>query len=258
MKIAICQLEILFEQKEENIIRAESFVKEATSKGASFILFPEMSFTGFSMKTKLTGEENLETVTRIREMAKKYQITIGVGWVKHQKRSENHYAVIDSKGNILGDYTKIHPFSYAKEDDYFVGGTDTCIFDYENMCFGLSICYDLRFPEIYQQLSKKADVILVPANWPSGRAPHWNTLLRARAIENQVYVIGINCTGRQGFTRYKGGSRVINPNGDVLLDMECDEALQFIELENDVDKFREKFPTKRDRKVEIYRQFYNE
>lgn len=256
MKIAICQFEIQYEKKEKNMKRAESFIKEAALKGASFILFPEMSFTGFSMNTSLTGEEHNETVCLMRKLAKDIGIAVGFGWVNKKSESENHYTVVNKDGEILGDYTKIHPFSYAKEDDYFVGGTKVCTFVYDNFCFGLSICYDLRFPEIFQELSKVSDVILVPANWPSGRIAHWNTLLQARAIENQVYMIGINCTGRQGFTRYNGSSRVINPDGEILLNVGNEESLQMIEIENDVETFRKKFPTKKDRKTEIYKEFY--
>lgn len=256
MKIALCQFEIQYEQKEANLIRAESFIKEAALKGASFILFPEMSFTGFSMNTLLTGEEDFETVKKMKQLAVKYHIAIGFGWVNKKAQSENHYTVINAKGETAGDYIKIHPFSYSKENDYFTGGTKTTTFELGDICFGISICYDLRFPEIYQQLSKNADVILVPANWPAKRVMHWNTLLLARAIENQVYIIGINCTGRQGFTKYQGDSNVVNPDGVALLEAADKESLQIIKIEKDTYKYREEFPTKKDRKPDLYKNFY--
>lgn len=122
--------------------------------------------------------------------------------------------------------------------------------------FGLSICYDLRFPELYQQLSKEAHVILVPANWPVGRRSHWRTLLTARAIENQSYMIGINCYGNQGELYYSGNSSAVMPNGEVLFDITDKEEMRIFELTDDVPLYRKQFPTKADRRPELYKEFY--
>lgn len=284
MKIAVCQFQILFEQKQKNYVRAEKYVREAAGKEADIILFPEMSFTGFSMNTELTGEtgHGLETVRLISELAKQMGIAVGFGWVKRRfkenilnenmlksdtmkpdiiekdrtAQSENHYTIIDQYGEILNDYVKIHPFSYSGEDIYFSAGDKAETFFYEGICFGTSICYDLRFPELYQELSKKAHMILVPANWPDTRSVHWKTLLRARAIENQVYIIGINCYGTQGHQYYSGGSSVINPNGEILLEINDTEDMQIIDITDDVDEYREKFPVKKDRRNSLYGKFY--
>lgn len=256
MKIAICQLDIHFEQKEKNRIRAEQFIHEAALSQASLIVFPEMSFTGFSMHTEIVGEEFEETLTRMKEIALLEKIAVGFGWVKGKSKSENHYTIIDNNGAVLEDYVKIHPFSYSGEDQFFVKGVKPGNFVLDGIPFGVSICYDLRFPELYQQLSKEAHVILVPANWPVGRRSHWRTLLMARAIENQSYMIGINCYGSQGELYYSGNSSVVTPNGEVLFDIEDKEELRIFELTDDVPLYRAEFPTKADRRPDFYKEFY--
>lgn len=254
MKVAICQLGIEYEQKERNLEKAEQFIKDAAKQRAKLVIFPEMSFTGFSMNIELTGEDNNYTINRITEMAKKYQVAVGFGWVKHKKDAENHYTVIDKDGTILADYVKIHPFSYQDEDQYFVGGDHIVTFEFEGMTIGLTICYDLRFPEIYQALSETAQVILVPANWPNVRKSHWQTLLKARAIENQAYIVGVNCRGTQSGIYYSGESAVINPIGDVLFEVSDVERMQVLHIKNDAEEYRKIFPVKRDRRHELYRK----
>lgn len=258
MKIGICQMNIDYEAKEKNLIRAEKYIEKASGEEAEMILFPEMSFTGFSMNTKFIGEESGETLYRLRSFATKNKIAIGFGWVKGKKQAENHYTVIDENGNILEDYIKIHPFSYSGEDRFFIKGDRPGYFVYKDIPFGISICYDLRFPELYQYLSRKAHVILVPANWPSQRSLHWKVLLQCRAIENQVYMVGINCYGNQEKLYYSGNSCVISPQGDVLFEIHDREKLQIFELTDHVDTYRFKFPVKADRRINLYKNFYEE
>ena len=256
MKIALCQFNIRYEEKKENLVRAEDFIQQAASQQADLILFPEMSFTGFSMNTKLTGEEGEETLEQMRKLARREGIAIGFGWVKGKTLAENHYTIVDDKGEMLEDYVKIHPFSYSGEDNYFVKGSRPGSFSYKGISFGVSICYDLRFPELYQHLSKEAHVILVPANWPERRRLHWKTLLQARAIENQVYMIGINCCGTQGDLYYSGNSGAVNARGEVLFEIEDREELRIFELADDVSAYREEFPVKADRRPNLYKEFY--
>lgn len=256
MKIALCQFHIRYEEKEENLARAEKFIHQAASDQVAMILFPEMSFTGFSMNTRLTGEECGETLDRMRRLAVQEQIAIGFGWVKGRAASENHYTIVDETGEVLEDYVKIHPFSYSGEDSFFVKGSRPGSFVYQGIPFGISICYDLRFPELYQQLSREAHVILVPANWPKRRRLHWRALLQARAIENQVYMIGINCCGRQEDLYYSGNSGVVNAQGEVLFEIEDREELRVFELTDDVSACRTEFPVKADRRPSLYKEFY--
>lgn len=254
MKIALAQTNIVWEDKTENYKIAENIIGVAALEKTRLILFPEMSFTGFSMNTVATKENSPNmTVLYIEDMAKKYGISIGFGWVKDcGERSENHYTVINDKGEIISDYAKMHPFSYSGEDKKFVGGRNVVKFEIDNVWFSNFICYDLRFPEIFQAVSDEVSVIVVPANWPEKRRGHWKTLLKARAIENQVYIMAINCFGEIGNQFYAGDSCVINPNGDIEEILSYKEGIIYYNFEDDVKSYREEFPMRKDRRQSLY------
>lgn len=251
MEIVLYQSNILWEDKEKNYIQLEKRLGE--TKNTDLCLLPEMSFTGFSMNTEKTKESDFKTVNRMLGYAKKYHTAIGFGWVKDcGEKSENHYTIVDREGRIVSDYAKIHPFSFSGEDKKFQGGKKIDVFELNGIKFSTFICYDLRFPEIFQIASKEAHVILVPANWPKKRSEHWKCLLRARAIENQVYIIAVNCVGVIGGVTYSGDSGIINPNGEIMLELSGQENLLEYQLSDDVDIFRNSFQVKNDRKEGLY------
>lgn len=253
MKIALCQMSILWEDKKSNTEKALGFICEAAAGSVDLILFPEMSLTGFSMQISKTQESRRESVKLFSAYAREYQIAIGLGWVmEHEGKAENHYTLIDKSGKEMSDYAKIHPFSYAHEDDYFVGGEEITVFEFMGSDICSFICYDLRFPDIFQIASKRAGIIIVPANWPKRRSEHWKCLLRARAIENQVYMIGVNCTGCQEGLEYSGNSCIIDPLGEILCELAEKEGLLIYELEDHVKAFRKAFPVKKDRRENLY------
>lgn len=259
IKIVLCQTQIVWEDKAANYRKAEELLAEAAKEGAELVLFPEMSFTGFSMHTEATGETDLATQTYVAQLARRYGTAVGFGWAKAcGKKAENHYTIIDQQGNVISDYVKIHPFSFSGEDEKFQGGQEIVTFTLNDIVFSNFICYDLRFPEIFQAASKRADVILVPANWPARRAEHWKTLLRARAIENQVYILAVNCVGEIGRTSYQGDSCVIHPNGDVLRELSGTEGIVTYELADDVAEVREHFRVKQDRREDLYCKWMQE
>lgn len=259
MKIALCQTEIIWKEKDKNIVKASQLMADAKKQGAELLLFPEMSFTGFSMNIKVTGETQNETLEKIRALAMEQQIAIGFGWVKScRDRGENHYTVVDEKGVLLADYVKIHPFSYSGEDQHFNPGDTLVSFTYGGMKLGIQICYDLRFPEPFLVLAETCDLIVVPANWPAKRCEHWNCLLKARAIENQVYIAGINCVGRQKDTVYAGDSAVFSPVGEQVSGILNEQGVICCDIEGDTALFREGFPTRQDRRWELYQRFYRE
>lgn len=167
-------------------------------------------------------------------------------------RGENHYTVISPQGEVLSDYVKIHPFSYSGEDRYFAKGDATAHFTLEGIPFSHFICYDLRFPEIFQAVSGQAHVIIVAADWPGSRREHWKCLLRARAIENQCYILGVNTVGSQNGLTYTGDSCVIRPDGTVAAELSDEEGLIYYDLIDDVPDYRQAFPVKQDRRVELY------
>ena len=191
----------------------------------------------------------------MQQYARTYGIAAGFGWVKkHADKGENHYTVVDENGTVLADYVKIHPFSYSGEDAVFVPGSRTAVFTYSGVTFGLFICYDLRFPEIFRAVSGQAEVLVVAANWPEARIAHWNKLLEARAIENQSWVLGINCVGEQQACSYNGCSRAVTPEGETAAFLPDREGILFCEIGAEAACFRQSFPALRDRRNVLYKE----
>lgn len=247
MKVALVQFNIIWEDKESNFIQAENFIMDAAKKSTDIIFFPEMSFTGFSMNTQATGEKDRYTVDRISNLAKKNRIAVGFGWVRwHGDKCDNVYTILGSSGNLVSEYVKMHPFSYSGEDDYFVGGDKLVVAEFEGIPFSTFICYDLRFPEIFRAVARDVHMIIVPACWPAKRAEHWKALLKARAIENQVYILGINCQGNIGGLYYSGDSCVITPNGETAVSMSDECGLLTYNLMDNVEEYRKGFPVLKD------------
>ncbi|MEQ8155575.1 MAG: nitrilase-related carbon-nitrogen hydrolase, partial [Clostridiaceae bacterium] len=114
--------------------------------------------------------------------------------------------------------------------------------------------YDLRFPEVFQAVSKNVSIIIVPANWPEKRREHWRCLLKARAIENQVYILGINCVEENNGLYYSGDSCVIDSSGNTLKELSYKEGLIIQDIEDNTDKIRREFPVKADRKTKFYKK----
>lgn len=257
MKIAVVQSEILFEDKARNLQRAERVFRKLAAQGGELVCFPEMSFTSFSMNTANIAENDFYTQKQMAQWCEKYHIMAAFGWVKaNAGLAENHYTVLDKNGMVVSDYIKIHPFSHSGESVFFRGGDKLSFFSCGNMTVSSFICYDLRFPEIFQAAAKQAEVILVAANWPYQRKLHWKILLQARAIETQSIIVGINCVGQQENTRYKGGSAVFHADGTQLCSLGENENIMVLDLPQNVGKIRQGFNVRQDRRENLYGQFY--
>ncbi len=261
MIIALLELNIEWENKKKNINELKQIIDKLKDEHVDLLLLPEMSFTGFSMNVEKTKESSEQTMTEVKKISKESDISIGFGWVKAGAgQCENHYSIVSGE-KILLDYVKIHPFSYSQENKFFKSGTQVPTCKCKEFTIGVQICYDLRFPEPFRAISKKAHLVVVPANWPNRRREHWNTLLRARAIENQIYVAAVNCVGEIGEIEYSGDSQLINPNGDVLrgtiMKTNSDSTIYLYNINQDVHRYRNEFPTQSDRRDELYAQFYN-
>lgn len=224
----------------------------ASHEKCDIAVFPEMFNTGFSMNISTIAEdEDGETASVLSDMAKRYEINLIAGFsVKafDGKKGENIAVVFDRKGEFIARYVKIHPFSFAREDQYYPAGESTVVFNIEGMSSGIFICYGLRFPEVFRSIAKKVKAIFVIANWPSSRKEHWETLLKARAIENQCFVIGVNRTGTDGNgIHYPGASRVFDPSGMEICS--CNDTNEFITCminHREVAETRARFPFLRD------------
>lgn len=257
MKIALVSLNQSWEDKKANLSLCKKYIQKASDKNVDLIVFPEMTLTGFSTNIGLTAEdfENSETIQSITLLAKQFNIGIVFGVViKDKNKALNQSIFADINGEISGDYIKVHPFSFASEDKFFNAGNKLSIVNFQGIDFGLTICYDLRFPELYSALGKQTDIIINIANWPDKRMDHWNTLLKARAIENQIFVVGVNRIGMDGNgLEYTESSNIFDANGERLKFDEY-EDMKIYEININLTKeFKIKFNTINDRKVEFYK-----
>lgn len=258
MKIATVSLNQFWEDKERNLKLCEGYIDEASQKNVELIIFPEMTLTGFSININKTCEiqDKSETIASFQNLAKQYKIAVLFGVViKEEEKALNQSVFIDEDGNILGKYNKIHPFSFSGEDKYFNAGNQLKVVQYKDYNIGLSICYDLRFPELYSSYAKVCDMIVNIANWPEKRVEHWSTLLKARAIENQLYVVGVNRTGIDGNElEYKESSNIFNANGKII-EFDAKENMKIYSIDKLFTKeFKQKFNTTDDRKIGLYRE----
>jgi predicted amidohydrolase len=255
----IAQMDIVWENSNENINKVEEFVKRAIENNVELILFPEMTLTGFTMNicNLLLSEE--EIINWIKNLAIENNINIGLGFaVRVNEKGRNIYAVVSKEGDILVKYTKMHPFSYGGESEKYYPGDEISNCKINEFNIAPFICYDLRFPEIFQIASKEAQIITVAANWPKVREEHWITLLKARAIENQCYVIGINRIGVGDGLEYNGSSAFVSPNGEILNEINNNENLIIKDLRMEkITEVKDKFYIKMDRKEDLYQSLNN-
>lgn len=258
MRVALISLNQAWENKDLNIKTCRSFIQRAKEQNADLVIFPEMTLTSFSMNTKVTAEyrASSNTVLLFQDLASEFQIAIVFGVVFHDgDRATNNTLLIDSTAIIRGAYSKIHPFTFAGEDKVFNGGSRISYAKLDSMTVGLTICYDLRFPEIYSALGKHCDLIINIANWPAKRIDHWNTLLKARAIEHQLFIVGVNRTGTDGNgLEYIKSSQVINPNGELLSPVISEDEIDIFDIDPEyISKFKQMFSTTQDRKPAFYK-----
>ncbi|MBN1300359.1 MAG: hypothetical protein JW995_04015 [Melioribacteraceae bacterium] len=242
MKIAIVQFSPEWENPEGSIAKLSNIIPESVD--ADLMVFPEMSLTGFTMNTARFGEEIDGLSTRyFINLSSRLKIHIIAGVIeKYNNKYYNNSVHFDKNGLISARYRKIHPFSPGKEDKYFSPSSEPVASKIENQLFGLSVCYDLRFPELYRLYGKrKVGAIINIANWPKPRIEHWTHLLKARAIENQCFMIGCNRVGNDPEHSYPGKSAVYDPMGNEIMVCDDKEGIYNCELNfNDVEEVREK------------------
>lgn len=209
------------------------------------------------MNTELSAEDSEQspTVFFFSQLAQQYRIWLVAGLVLRCVNSAlNTLVAFSPDGCEQARYSKIHPFSFAGENQFFQPGCTLSKVQMLDFSIGFSICYDLRFPELFSALSKNCDVLVNIANWPKKRANHWITLLKARAIENQTYMVGVNRIGIDGKgIEYAKSSFVVNANGDLIDPFITEEEIDVFELDRqDLIDFRKGFSTRQDRRPDFY------
>lgn len=251
MKIALVQYNPVWEDKEANKKKILQLLKEV--KKVELIVFPEMTLTGFTMKSEKFAEGiQADSFRFFSTICKEKSTHIFAGIIeKRSNRIYNTLIHIKPDGNLIKLYRKVHPFSYSTENEHYDAGTKPSMTKIRHWKIGLTICYDLRFPELFRKYGKKRNHLIINiANWPDTRIEHWRTLLKARAIENQCYVAGVNRVGDDPKLHYPGFSSVFDPMGKEIISVENEELVIGAELNKDyVREVREKYPFLNDIKM---------
>lgn len=215
LRVALAEYDTGWHQPELSLDRAAVCVQRAVSTGARLVVLPEMCTTGFTMEPENWSEAlNGPSFARLSTMAAVHDVWVMAGVAM---RSEDGYtnvaAVFNPEGSLVVTYAKQRLFTYAGEDQHYLAGIVPAVIDIDGVRVSPFICYDLRFPELFRAAALSSDLIVVIANWPAARRPHWDALLPARAIENLAYVAGVNRTGVADGIHYDGGSAAYDPWG---------------------------------------------
>lgn len=249
LPITFIQTKLVWENKEQNLAHFEECFK-AVPKESKLVVMPEMFSTGFSMRPEVFGETmEGETLAWMKVQAKKLKASIvGSVIIAENGKFYNRLLWVKTNGEVEY-YDKRHCFRYANEHKYYTGGTKQLIVELEGWKFGCFVCYDLRFPVWCRNKNLKYDAAIFIANWPLARREHWKSLLTARAIENQSYVIGVNRLGKdQKGIEHVGDSVVIDPQGSqISTAFSNDFAVETVVLNATfIKKYRKEFPASMD------------
>jgi predicted amidohydrolase len=232
-----------WDDQEKSLAKAEAYVCHAAASGADIICFPEQFATGWTI------------VTSLQQYAKESGIAILGSFRERASPCPRNTAVaIGKNGEILTTYAKIHLFSPAQENRAYGPGSALGVFCLGPVTCGIAICYDLRFPELFRAYARAGvHVVFVPSAWPGARIGHFKLFIRARAAENQMYVVGINTTGTSPVDTYSGESITADPGGNIISRASGAEQLVFTDIDmNIVEGVRTSFPVHEDRRDALY------
>jgi predicted amidohydrolase len=250
MRVAVVQYDIVWEDKTANHALVERLLDDADLEAGTFVLLPELGDTGFSFDLERIVDD--ESLAWGRGLAARLGCWLQVGHARYgpRRRGRNCATIIAPDGTDLVTYEKIHPFSYGREAEFYDGGDRIVIRRCSDAAVSPLICYDLRFPELWRHAALAgAEVFTIGASWPAARHEHWRSLLPARAIENQAFVVAVNRTGRDPHLAYEGGSMIISPMGEKLAEAGPEPVVLQARLDLDALRtWRREFPTLADSK----------
>lgn len=253
MRVVCCQIDIAWEEKAANFRKVRQLLENARLEPGSLVLLPEMFATGFSMNvTGIAEPEEGPTTRFLAETARAHGIYLLGGLVQRAPdgRGRNEAALFSPEGQQVTRYRKLHRFRFGGEQEQYEPGEEIVTAAWGDAVIAPFICYDLRFPEVFRAaIDRGVHLFAVIANWPTAREEHWVTLLRARAIENQAYVVGVNRCGHDPKLAYPGRSLIVDPRGEVLADAGRDEGLISATLDlKALANYRRVFPALADRR----------
>lgn len=247
MKTYLVQLDIAWENKAANQLRVCEMLVATQPEAGALIVLPEMFNTGFSTRLEITAQgPTRDDEAYLASLAKTFKCTVMAGIVSSpvQGKAFNESVTFSPEGELLGRYAKLQPFTLGGEAECHLAGSEVITFPWQGFTVAPLVCYDLRFPEHFRTAARKgANLLAVVANWPVKRYHHWLTLLQARAIENQAYVIGVNRCGSDPHLNYNGRSVVVSPHGIIVADAGENEGVASAALDlDDLLRWRSEFP----------------
>jgi len=257
LMVSLAQMHIRLGNQKYNIAQMEKITAEAARRGSHLVVFPELFTTGYDLENaKDHGHQlNQGIFAELSTAATQNKISV-VGSVMEKRGFEvaNTAPFFAPNGRMMGVYRKIHLFGLMGEPEYLQPGSAPLTMELPWGKTSLAICYDLRFPELFRKYAlDDSKVVIIPAEWPLARIDHWQALIRARAIENQCYIIACNAAGEIGDTVFGGHSMIVDPWGKVIIEASDEPLLVTAEIEMDrVDEVREKIPVFDDRRPETY------
>ena len=263
LTIALAQFRVACRRPEENLAKAEILIAAAARQGSDLICFPEMWTTGFDWSYLAeNAAEHEKVIERVADLARRHRIWINgsLPSVTDDGRIANTSILFTAKGERAGVYRKVHLFSLLHEDQHLAAGDSLTVVDTPWGKIGLSICYDIRFPELFRSYALQGvRLVLAPVAFPHPRLDHWQVLSRARAIENQMFLVGVNRVGSEDFgadgvVRYFGNSVLVDPWGRIVVEAnETEEELLTASVDLcEADELRTSMPVFGDRRPELY------
>lgn len=255
--VSLAQTRVVLGDVKRNVATLEKLSTEAARRGSHVVVFPELWSTGYALERsrEFADPLNAGVFNHISTVATQNKISI-VGSVMEKRGTEvwNSAPFFAPTGRMMGVYRKIHLFRLMREDVYLQPGQSPLILDLPWGKTGMAICYDLRFPELFRRYALEgAQMVIIPAEWPLERIDHWRTLLQARAIENQCYIIATNACGETGNTVFGGHSMVVDPWGKILIEAGEEPGLFTVEIDlSRVEQIRARIPVFEDRRPELY------
>lgn len=257
LTISLAQIDITLGDPTANLDKAARWTAEAARRGSDLIVFPEMWTTGMDWQNlPVLASRQAEVINSVARLARRHRIWINGSMLALDENGQptNTSILFDPQGEQAGLYRKIHLFGLMNEDQYLAAGQHLTTVETSWGQSGLAICYDLRFAEIFRTYALQGvNLVYLPAEWPHPRLAHWQTLLRARAIENQMYMVGVNRVGTDGTHQFFGHSAIIDPWGNTIIEGGESEVLLTATIDTEtVVKVRDQIPVFKDRRPELY------
>ena len=258
--LSLAQFHVVIGQPQKNLHKAREMILQAADQGSSLILLPELWTSGYDLlNCAAHAQNNMEVLKELQILADELNLSIGGSYILQTGEGfHNTFIILSPQSAPLPLYRKIHLFRALNEYQWFIPGTDPVTVDFPWGKAGLSICYDLRFPEMFRVYARQGvKVILNVAQWGAKRSQHWKTFIRARAIENQCFVAAVNACGLLNQDLLAGCSAIIDPWGSALTETsDAEEGVFTAKIDFDqIEQASQLVPSKEDSRFDLYKKW---